>query len=172
MTSSEWLIPTLGAAAVAIATSGVLRMRAGDARTRVRHPPPPLMLPNHPEAGWTLAPVHQSPLIVRYREADGELTEGIVHPKSIRGEPVGPARVRPHVVNVYCEASQGMRALRLDRMLSAMDLRTEEFIEDLYNYFGSAQPGGAPARTYGAEKGYPAPSGVASKHSSRAVGPG
>ena len=41
-----------------------------------------------------------------------------------------------------------MRALRFEHIVSAADLRTGEFIDDLYGYFGDAQPGGAPARSY------------------------
>ncbi len=96
-----------------------------------------------------MAPVPFSALVVRYREADGRLSEQVVHPKTIRGEQVGHGRVRPNVVNVFCERERSMRALRFDGILSAADLRTGEFIDDLYTYFGAAQPGGAPARIYG-----------------------
>ena len=148
MTPSDWTLPALALAAAGIVTLGIAWMKSQGSQTRVRRAPPLLMLPDHPEADWRLAPVHISALVIRYRKAEGDLAEWIVHPKTIRGECVGNGRVRPTVVNAFCETEQGMRALRLERIVSAADLRTGDFIDDLYTYFGGAQPGGAPARIY------------------------
>ena len=117
-------------------------------RTSNRRLPPWLLLPSDPEAAWTQAPVPRSQLQLGYREESGSLTNCIVHPRSIRGELVGENRIRPSILNAFCETEQGMRAFRIDRIERAADTLSSEFIDDLYTYLCSAQPGGAPARIY------------------------
>ncbi len=148
MTTMEWVLPAIFIAATVVATAGVAWMRMPTMGAAVRRMPPPLMRPDHPEADWIQAAVPRSALVIVYEDAHGTPTEQVVHPKTIRGQRIGNGRVRPTVVNVFCERDRAMRALRIDRILSAADLRTGEFVDDLHTYFGSAQPGGAPARTY------------------------
>lgn len=113
-----------------------------------RRLPPRLLLPSDPEAAWTQAPVPRSLLQLGYREESGSLTNCIVHPRSIRGELVGENRVRPSILNAFCETEQGMRAFRVNRIEWAADTHSSEFVDDLHTYLCSAQPGGAPARIY------------------------
>ena len=97
---------------------------------------------------WSQAPVHVSPLLVCYREPTGELTEEVIHPKTISGRRVSSRGVRPDVVNALCRSQQTMRAFEYGNIVWAADVKSGEFIEDLYHYLGGAQPGGAPAPLY------------------------
>ena len=132
---------------VASLAAGAL-MRQPARRSPRRSTPPRLLLPGDPEAAWTQAPVPGPRLRLDYREVSGSLTHCVVQPRSIRGEPVGENRVRLRVLNAYSETEQSVRAFRFERIERAADTLSGEFIDDLYTYLCSAQPGGAPARLY------------------------
>ncbi len=99
-------------------------------------------------ADWGRASVYASPLLVRYQDVTGDTIESVIHPKNIQGERISDSRVRPDAINAFCEVRQHLHTFRFTGILSAVDARTGEFIDDLYTYFGNAQPGGAPAPKY------------------------
>ena len=147
MTNLDFGAFGLGLVLASLATAGWW-VRQPTRRMPQRRLPPPLLSPSDPEASWTQAPVPRSLLRLYYREEGGSLTNCVVHPRSIRGERIGENRVRLSVLNAFCEAEQGMRAFRFDRIERAADKLSGEFIDDLYTYLCSAQPGGAPGRVY------------------------
>ncbi len=143
----QWAIIGIATAAAALTLASLVWRRPHAEPATVRQPPP-LMQPDDPEIDWVSGPVHRSPLLIRYQEPDGTLTEAVIRPKAIRGERVGKDRVRPRVVNATCDATRTAETYRLERIVSVADARSGEFIEDPYTYLGGAQPGGAPAPVY------------------------
>ena len=107
----------------------------------------PVML-DHADANWGRAAVFTSPLLIQYEEKDGEIRKSVIHPRNIQGEQISTNRVRPDIINAFCEVRQDIYTFRVSDIRSAVDARTGEFIDDLYTYLGSAQPGGAPAPRY------------------------
>ena len=93
-------------------------------------------------ANWGRASVYTSPLVIRYQEGNGGLTESLIHPKNIQGEQLANNRVRPDTVSAFCEKRQDICTFLVTDILMATDARTGEFIDDLYTYLGNAQPGG------------------------------
>ncbi len=95
----------------------------------------------------------RSPLLIRYQEDGGALSEHIIHPRTIRGETVFGRQVRPDIVTAFCEKTRLVQSFRYTAIIWAADAQSGEFIDDLYTYLGSAQPGGAPSRQYSAGPG-------------------
>ena len=91
-------------------------------------------------------------LLIRFREPGGALVETVIAPKSIVGPRVKHGSVRPEVINAFCHSQHAMRAFRYDDIVWAADAWSGDLIDDLYNYLGGAQPGGAPALPYAAER--------------------
>lgn len=119
-----------------------------DARARTSRSPPSLRRPNPEQAGWGEATVPRAVLRIQYRDRAGAVTERTIRPIAIRGPAAGRRRVHPEAVHALCELRHATRTFRYAGIVWAMDPRSGEFIEDLYFYLGSAQPGGAPGRNY------------------------
>ena len=102
-------------------------------------------------ADWTQAPVHHTPLLIRYQDPHAEVMEGIIYPKTIMGQKLPARGVRPDMVNAFCQTRQAMRSFDYEHIVWAADAQSGELIEDLYHYLGGAQPGGAPAPLYAKE---------------------
>ena len=145
-------------AAVALAASftiasGAFAIRISTHRGRLRQGVQlaPVML-DHLNTNWGRASVFASPLVIHYQGNDGELSKSVIHPKNIQGERISSNRVRPDIINAFCEVRQDIHTFRIRDIQSAADARTGEFIDDLYTYLGSAQPGGAPSPRYQASR--------------------
>ena len=133
-------------ASTTIALSAIAWRRGGQRRrTRRGIQLAPVMLDH---SNWGRASVYRSPLLVCYQDVTGDPSESVIHPKNIQGERMSDSRVRPEAITAFCEARQHIHTFRYSGILSAMDPRTGEYIDDLYTYFGDAQPGGAPAPKY------------------------
>lgn len=140
---------TLGLLSSLAVLAGILvaYSRRSDQRMRDRwygHRLDPMVLGGD-RASWSLAPVHAVRLLIHCEVDDGLAAERIIRPQSILGRKVRSRGVCPDVINAYCEAADTMKAYRFCDILWAADARSGEFIQDLYGYFGGAQPGGAPA---------------------------
>ncbi len=99
-------------------------------------------------ANWAQAPVHRTPLLIRYRDPASGVMEGIIHPKTIMGQRVPARGIRPDTVNAFCQTRQSMCSFDYEHIIWAADAQSGELIEDLYHYLGGAQPGGAPSPLY------------------------
>ena len=108
--------------------------------------------PARPGTPISQAPVYGVDLLIRFREPGGALVETVIAPKSIVGPRVKHGSVRPEVINAFCHSQHAMRAFRYDDIVWAADAWSGDLIDDLYNYLGGAQPGGAPALPYAAER--------------------
>jgi hypothetical protein len=144
----DWvhLVVAIVAMAVAVVLATVAMRMGPPQRPPPAAPPIPPPAPRHSGPGQ--APVYHSPLRICYRDAAGKLSEATIHPKTIGGDSVASGAVRPEAVNAFCEDTQAMQTYRFADIIWAADARTGDFVEDLYTYLGSAQPGGAPAPLY------------------------
>ena len=166
MTVAPILLPAAISTAIATALiATVLSARFAGHRQRLRTAGArlePLLLQGE-RKGWSQAPVHGTPLVIRYQEAGCHPMEGVIHPKSILGERVQSRGVRPQLVNAYSESHGAMRAFRYSDIVWAADAHSGELIEDLYHYLGGAQSGGAPAPVY-TQTGTPLPARPIKRH--------
>ena len=79
-------------------------------------------------------------LALRYKGADGKISDRIVQPQTVEGTDPPGKRETPERLVAYCELARAPRTLNISGVLSASDAETGEVIPDLADYLMGRAP--------------------------------